>query len=456
MKSKVKAVIKPLKKTKIVCTLGPASQDIKILSKMVQSGMNVVRLNFSHGSYDNHHALMASVRKVSKAENVPIAILQDLQGPKIRVGNLTQTVEIKTGQTVTIGKDFTMDFDISGSVKPGERILIEDGLLEMVVSKVSGKNIACRVSNGGTVRSHKGINIPDSEISFPVMTEKDKRDLKFGLENDVDYVAISFVRNRADLVNLKKMIDKWNPKNFVKPLVIAKIEKPEAIKNFDEILEASDGIMIARGDLGVELPDWQVPVLQKEIIEKCRLVGKPVIVATQMLDSMIRNPRPTRAEVSDVANAVIDGTDAVMLSGESAFGSYPLGAVQEMNDIVLATEQSAYFETSDVFSKKASIDIGAVGGLVANFEEAMALSNQRPDQALLLSARNPKVHRQLSLLSGVYQGTAIPIKPKDFVSRVLAIAKSVHAAKKGSYLMILKYPASALADDYADFELKKV
>ena len=443
-----------IKKTKIVCTIGPASQEPDMLLKMVKSGMNVARLNFSHGSYSSHLLNTERIRKISKTQNTAIAILQDLQGPKIRVGNLDKTVEIKSGQIVTVGKDFSLDFDISGSVKPGERILIEDGLLEMVVVKVVGKNITCKVSNGGTVRSHKGINIPDSKIKFPVMTEKDKRDLKFGLKNNVDYVAISFVRNKEDILNIKKMIDKWNPKHFEKPLVIAKIEKPEAISHFDEILKATDGVMVARGDLGVELPDWDVPVLQKNIIEKCRIVGKPVIVATQMLDSMIRNPRPTRAEVSDVANAVIDGADAVMLSGESAFGSYPVEAVQEMCNVVLATEQSDYLETSDIFSKMTTVELCAVAGVAANFEEAKELSTQRPEQLLLLSAKKPKTHRQLSLLWGVTQGSAAPAKGKNLAADALAKAKALKIAKKGQYIMVLK--KSAAAGDLSIFDLKKV
>jgi pyruvate kinase len=443
-----------IKKTKIVCTIGPASQEPEMLLKMVKNGMNVARLNFSHGSYSSHLLNMERIRKISKTQNTAIAILQDLQGPKIRVGNLDKTVEIKSGQTVTIGKDFSLDFDISGSVKPGERILIEDGLLEMVVVKVVGKNITCKVSNGGTVRSHKGINIPDSKIKFPVMTEKDKRDLKFGLKNNVDYVAVSFVRNKEDILNIKKMIDKWNPKHFEKPLVIAKIEKPEAISHFDEILKATDGVMVARGDLGVELPDWDVPVLQKNIIEKCRIAGKPVIVATQMLDSMIRNPRPTRAEVSDVANAVIDGADAVMLSGESAFGSYPAEAVQEMCNIVLATEQSDYLETSDIFSKMTTVELCAVAGVTANFEEAKELSTQRPEQLLLLSAKKPKAHRQLSLLWGVTQGSAAPAKGKSLAADALAKAKALKITKKGQYIMVLK--KSAAAGDLSIFDLKKV
>ena len=336
MKNPMKTITK---NTKIVCTLGPASESRATLSAMVRAGMNVARLNFSHGTHENHALLMANVRAVSRALAVPIGIMQDLQGPKIRVAELVQPLDVKAGQAITIGQDFKMDFDLSGSVKAGDRILIEDGILEIRVEKVNGKLITCRVKNDGTVKSHKGVNIPDSAVTFPVITKKDLKDLKFGLANDVDFVAVSFVRNAADIANVKKIIARHGA---ARPLVIAKIEKPEAVTQFDEILAAADGIMVGRGDLGVEVSNCAVPIIQKDIVAACNEAGKPVIVATQMLDSMIRNLRPTRAEASDIVNAVVDGADATMLSGESAFGAYPVECVVEMAACIEAAERSRY------------------------------------------------------------------------------------------------------------------
>ncbi len=418
-----------MKRTKIICTIGPSSEDPKILTKMFLNGMNVARLNFSHGSYENHLKLINTIRQVSAKVGKPIAILQDLQGPKIRIGALDNPVTIKKGQTVILGKDFGMDFDISRSVKKGERILIEDGLMELKIvkvlpskagSKIHGK-IFCKVINGGIVKSHKGVNLPDSAITFPIITSKDLADLKFGLKNDVDYVALSFVRNDKDIINLKKLIEKYLPEGLHPPKIISKIERKEAVANFDGILTESDAIMIARGDLGVEIADSQVPLIQKDLIAKCNSHGKPVIVATQMLDSMIRNPRPTRAEVSDVANSVIDHADSVMLSGESASGSYPVEAVTEMRRIIEATESSPYDDMpahpftneGGVDDYKASLIAGAVLRLAIGVDAeaiigttesgytARFVSRERPGAPILILTDRAKVYRQMALFWGV-------------------------------------------------------
>src|SRR3989344_4395079 len=301
-----------MKKTKIICTLGPASQSIKIITEMAKAGMNVARLNFSHGDHTNHRLLINNIRRVSFKLGVPIGIIQDLHGPKIRVANLMEPISVKVGDSITIGpfdaahgkQDFGLDTEVAASLRPKQRILIEDGLIELEVVRVSGRLITCVVLYPGKIQNHKGVNLPRTKLKIPILTARDIEDLKFGLKNNVDYVALSFVRTARDIVNLKKLISKYNPKSFLSPRVIAKIEKPEAVKNFDAILRESDAIMVARGDLGVEMPESQVPIIQKEIIRKALKAAKPVIVATQMLDSMIRNPRPTRAEVSDVANAV--------------------------------------------------------------------------------------------------------------------------------------------------------
>jgi pyruvate kinase len=417
-----------MKRTKIICTIGPACESPKILNELIKNGMNVARLNFSHGSYENHLELMSNIREASKKQNIPVAILQDLQGPKIRISKLDQPFVMKKGQEVVIGKDISMDVDVSGSVKKGDRILIEDGLMELKVlktvpKKAGGKshgNIFCKVISGGTVNSHKGVNLPDSTITFPILTSKDLQDLKFGLENDVDYVALSFVRDSKDILNLKKLIEKHSPKGKMSPLVIAKIERKEAITNFESILQAADGIMVARGDLGVEIADSQVPLIQKDLIAFCNSQAKPVIVATQMLDSMIRNPRPTRAEVSDVANSVIDHADAVMLSGETATGNYPLEAVVEMRRIIEATEESPYeampakpFTGKILEDYKASliasavlrlaigVDAGAIIGTTERGYTARFVSRERPAAPIFILTDRPKVYRQMTLLWGV-------------------------------------------------------
>ncbi len=437
-----------MKRTKIICTIGPASEDPKILTKLVQNGMNVARLNFSHGSYENHAMLIRNIRAVSKKLDKPIAILQDLQGPKIRVSKLEAPVTIKKGQTVTIGKDFNMDFDISKSVKKGERVLIEDGLIELRIMKVTGKNIACKVMNSGVVNSHKGINLPDSSITFPIITAKDLADLKFGLQQDVDYVALSFVRNGADIRNLRKQIQKYLPKGKMAPKIIAKIERKEAVENFDRILKEADAIMVARGDLGVEMADSQVPRIQKDLINRCNTHAKPVIVATQMLDSMIRNPRPTRAEVSDVANAVIDHADAVMLSGESATGNYPVEAVTEMRRIIEDTESSPYDDmpakpyaddgivedykasliASAVLRLAIGVDAEAIIGTTESGYTARFVSRERPSALIFIMTDRPKVFRQMAMFWGV---RPLYVKSLAAFKNVEALMNYfVHQAKK--------------------------
>ncbi|HMQ01450.1 MAG TPA: pyruvate kinase [Candidatus Doudnabacteria bacterium] len=410
-----------MKRTKIIATIGPASEKKQVLTQMIKNGMDVARLNFSHGSYENHLQLIKIVRAAAKAAGKPVAILQDLQGPKIRVGQMPKQLTIKKGQSVVIGKDLVMDFDISSSVKKGERILIEDGLMELRINSIRNSLITCKVVNGGVVKSHKGVNLPDSTVTFPILTKKDLQDLKFGLENDVDFVALSFVRNAKDILNLRKQIAKYLPRGLTAPNIIAKIERKEAVQNFAEILRAADGIMIARGDLGVEIADSQVPLIQKDLIAKCNAVAKPVIVATQMLDSMIRNPRPTRAEVSDVANSVIDHADSVMLSGETATGSYPIEAVREMRRIIEATESSPYDDLpAEVFNQEAGnddykasliagavhrlaigVDAGAIIGTTESGYTARFVSRERPMAPILIITDNQKVYRQMALLWGV-------------------------------------------------------
>jgi pyruvate kinase len=332
-----------MRKTKIVCTLGPASSDYETLKAMVEAGMDVVRLNFSHGDYLTHQNYIRTIRKVAAELKHPVAILQDLQGPKIRVGDMEEGVVLTPGEKTTITMDDVIGTaerfgstykGLAADVKPGAPILINDGLLKLEVEQVSGDDIHCRVIHGGPLNSHKGINLSTASISAPALTEKDLEDLEFGLSQDVDYVALSFVRQASDIQKVKDIVKRSGKMTHV----IAKVERHEAVDDMEAIVATADAIMVARGDLGVEMMLEQVPMIQKSLIETCRRHQKPVITATQMLESMIQNPRPTRAEVSDVANAILEGTDAIMLSGETSIGRYPVDTVRTMARIAESTE----------------------------------------------------------------------------------------------------------------------
>lgn len=335
-----------LRRAKIVATLGPASESEAVFRNLVRAGVDVARLNFSHGTYEEKLALIQMVRKVSRQERKPICILGDLQGPKIRTSKLKdrQPVQLKAGHKLTItprevpgtsaliGTTFQT---LAENVEQGSRILLSDGLIELRVQEVAGADVVCEIVNGGMLGENKGINLPGIAVRVPSLTEKDTADLEFALKNGVDAIAVSFVRTAEDLLLVRNRIAALGCETWI----IAKLEKPQAIEHLDAILQASDGIMVARGDLGVEVPPEKVPAIQKLIIQRAAEYSKPVITATQMLESMIDNPRPTRAEVSDVANAVFDGTDAVMLSGESAVGKYPVESVAMMARIIAEAEQ---------------------------------------------------------------------------------------------------------------------
>jgi len=418
-----------MKRTKIVATIGLASEDKEMIKKLVEVGMNVVRLNFSHGTHEWHGNVIKRVREVSKEMNVPIGILADLQGPRIRTV-VENEIEIEKGEQVSVSdvfynksqtpnlKSFLLDVpNIIDDIETGNEILIEDGLIKVVVKEKNDGVLFCEVIDGGTVKNRKGVNIPDAKLKISPITEKDKNDLDFSLDNDVDFVAMSFVSNGADVENLRSMMAEHLGKKEGLPHIVSKIERKEAIKNLDEIIKATDAVMVARGDLGIEIETSKVIILQKEIIKKSLRYVKPVIVATQMLNSMIDNPRPTRAEVSDVSNAVIDHTDAVMLSGESASGKYPVESVATMADIIKNTESSVFddiFEKLEVeenggyseivsgaydlakSSKAKAIALGSASGLTAR-----AVSHFRPEQQILAVTDNIKTFRQLSLAWGV-------------------------------------------------------
>mgnify|MGYP005772048447 FL=1 len=335
------------RKTKIICTLGPAVDEQKMMEGLIKAGMNVARFNFSHGDYEEQGSRIETFKKAREAVGLPVAMLLDTKGPEIRIGKFaTGEAYLNEGDTFTLlNEDIDGDNtkvsvtykNLYNEVTPGTRILINDGLIEVIVEKIDGKNVVCKVQNGGRLSNKKSINIPNSKIQLPSMTEKDKSDILFGIKNGFDYIAASFIRRAEDVVNIKKVL-KENGGEYIK--VISKIENREGIDNFDEILEVSDGIMVARGDLGVEIPMEEVPIRQKEFIKKCNRAGKIVVTATQMLESMVNNPRPTRAEVSDVANAIYDQTSAIMLSAESAAGKYPIECVKTMNKIARAVEDS--------------------------------------------------------------------------------------------------------------------
>jgi pyruvate kinase len=442
-----------LKKTKIIATLGPSSASPKIIEQMVLAGMNVSRLNFSHGDYKNHEQLIKNIRNVSAKLHQPIAIIQDLHGPKVRVGTLKKPIEVKIGDKVTIGEDFDMDYDVSPWVKPNQQLLIEDGLIELNILKVVGKKIYLQAMTAGKIQSHKGINLPRTKLRFPNLTVKDLEDLKFGLKHNVDFVALSFVRNRKDILTLKKYIKKYLPKGSSEPKIIAKIETLEGVQKFDEILSATDAVMVARGDMGVELPESEVPVYQKTFIQKCLKASKPVIVATQMLDSMIRNARPTRAEVSDVANAVLDHTDCVMLSGETAFGKYPLKTVSEMSKIIETIENSTLadnkqFARSRVTTRSEAIadaafeilrhvHLNAIVGATDSGFTARQISRIRPNARIIMFTPKVKTYSQMALIWGVESFMMDRVKTyEDLIEQMHKLIKKHKLLKKGEQFIL--------------------
>ena len=428
----------PEARTRIVCTLGPASQEVPTIVKMIHSGMDVARLNFSHGTHDVHAQVLAHVREAARSTNVPVCILQDLQGPKIRIGDLAvPAIDLLPGSTLVItteqilgvpGRVSTTYQELPQDVRPGDAILLDDGKLRLRVVAVEGRDVRCEVITGGPLTPRKGINLPGVAVSAPSVTEKDLEDALFGIANGVDYIALSFVRAAEDVRTLRRRISPAGDGRRVP--VIAKIEKPQAIANLDAIIEEADGIMVARGDLGVELPPEEVPLLQKMIIRKCNAAGKPVIVATQMLESMISHSTPTRAEASDVANAVIDGCDAVMLSGETSVGAYPLEAVGIMNRIITsvetgepvrrpATEPAGIMpgEQQDALGRAAcllaeQVHAKAIVAVTHTGRTARVVSKYRPRMPIIAVTNSTSTLRALNLVWGV-RGIALESHPAD-------------------------------------------
>ncbi|MEM8831619.1 MAG: pyruvate kinase [Cyanobacteria bacterium P01_G01_bin.19] len=448
-----------INRTKIVATIGPASSSRETIAAMVQRGMNVARLNFSHGSYDDHAKMVDLLRSVSDELDASITILQDLQGPKIRVGSLLgEGINLARGDRLTLvpqgetsqdGNTVAIDYPyLAEEAKSGEQILLDDGLLELEIVKIEEKRVVCEVIEGGALKSRKGVNLPNLNLRLPSMTEKDKQDLEFGISQGVDWVSLSFVRRAEDVCYLKQFL---RARHADIP-VMAKIEKPQAIDNLDAIIAECDGIMVARGDLGVEMKPERVPLLQKEIIRKCNLKNIPVITATQMLDSMINNPRPTRAEASDVANAIIDGTDAVMLSGESAVGKYPLKAVAMLAKIASSIEPDLQFvnhppaknDRTHALSEALNaidkvLNLRYIVCFTATGYTATIASGERSRAGVIAFTPNINVYHRLNLVWGV-KPVYLEREGKTF-EELSAIAENYLLERKlvhkGDYILIM-------------------
>lgn len=444
-----------MKRTKIVCTMGPSTDDREVMRSLIKNGMNVARFNFSHGNYDEHKARMDMLKNLREEEHSDTAILLDTKGPEIRTGIL------KDGKKITLeaGNVFTLTSeevegtpervsitypDLGRDVSKGSKILIDDGLIELKVAAVRDNDIICTVINGGVLGERKGVNVPNVPVRLPAITEKDKEDIKFGVEQDIDFIAASFVRDAECILEIKAYLKSLNAPYIP---IIAKIENAEGIKNIDEIIRAADGIMVARGDLGVEIAPEELPHLQKLLIQKCNDNFKTVITATQMLDSMIRNPRPTRAEVTDVANAVYDGTDAVMLSGETAAGKYPVEALQMMVHIVESTEKHLNYDRmfsesgdhlkSSVATAIAYSSITAASNLNAKCiiapsvsgATARVLSSMKPKQVVLGITPNERAYRRMSIYWGI-----IPLKSLAYTTTEDICESAVELACVKSFL----------------------
>ena len=414
-----------MKRTKIVCTIGPASESVDMLCALLRAGMNVARLNFSHGSHEEHAQRIQNIRLASRQCDIPVAIMLDTKGPEIRTGNFKDgRVTLTAGQKVTVttemiegdAKRFAVNYSqLAQEVHPGDTILLDDGLIALTVEAIEGTEIYCQVQNTGEVSNHKGVNIPNVAIGLPAVTDKDHADILFGIEQGVDFIAASFIRSAGDVLEIRRILEEHQANIHI----ISKIENQQGVDHLEEILAISDGLMVARGDLGVEIPAEQVPLVQKQMIARCNLVGKPVITATQMLDSMMRNPRPTRAEASDVANAIFDGTDAIMLSGETAACKYPLESVQTMANIAAMTEtaldyahllnekglQAGHSTTAAIgyatCTTARNLEAAAIITATESGSTARMVSKFRPETPIIAITHNEETQRKLLLNWGV-------------------------------------------------------
>ncbi len=452
-----------MRKTKILCTLGPVSGSLEMIGKLLDAGMNAVRINFSHGSHEQHARTIDCVRAASHGRDRMVPIVADLQGPKIRTGKLAggEPVELQAGRTLTLAREAMLgtaervciDYaTLAGDVQPGDRILLADGKIELRVGKIDGGDVVCEIQNDGELGERKGVNVPGAALQIPSVTPKDEKDLAFALAHQVDYIAQSFVRSAHDILLTKQLIQKHGSETHV----IAKLEKPQALDHLGEILKAADAVMVARGDLGVELSPWQVPMAQKRIIHEAAEMRIPVITATQMLESMIQSPSPTRAEASDVANAVLDGSDALMLSGETAVGKYPCDSVKIMARIIEAAEEN--LPGVDLLLRRAPGSEGDLSSEVARSAARLAqelgaryivvytesgytarlVSKYRPTCSILGLSRHPHVCQRMKLLWGV---RAKPIKQigdiDSLVEMVQSLMIELHWVQEGDLICIV-------------------
>ena len=450
-----------MKRTKIICTMGPNSDNPQIMRKLVENGMDVARFNFSHGDHEEQKKRMDLLKQVRSELKKPIAILLDTKGPEIRTGRLEggKKVMLEEGQEFVLttrqmeGNShicYQTYQDLPRDLKPGDRVLIDDGLIEMTVKSLTDTDVVCQVDNGGELGERKGINLPNVDVKLPAITEKDRDDIIFGIEQGIDFIAASFVRDASAVLEIEEILREHNAEHID---VISKIENAEGIKNIDEIIRVSDGIMIARGDMGVEIPAHEVPYYQKMIIKKCNAQYKPVIVATQMLDSMIRNPRPTRAEVTDVANAINEGTGAIMLSGETAAGRHPIEALQTMVKIAEYTESKQTYEVPDFKSLEGEANVSSAVGVAAvqtafnlkakcivtptmSGQTARLVSNFRPSVPIYAVTPNERAQRKLQIDWGV-----VPLQgyqedsTENIISHAMYVVKREKLVKPGDMVV---------------------
>ncbi|MFI9032195.1 pyruvate kinase [Staphylococcus pasteuri] len=452
-----------MRKTKIVCTIGPASESEEMIEKLINAGMNVARLNFSHGSHEEHKGRIDTIRKVAKRLNKTVAILLDTKGPEIRTHNMKDgVIELEKGKEVIVSmsevegtpKKFSVTYDnLINDVQVGSYILLDDGLVELQVKDIDHDNgeVKCDILNTGELKNKKGVNLPGVKVNLPGITDKDADDIRFGIKEDVDFIAASFVRRPSDVLDIREILEQEKANITIFP----KIENQEGIDNIEEILEVSDGLMVARGDMGVEIPPEKVPMVQKDLIRKCNKLGKPVITATQMLDSMQRNPRATRAEASDVANAIYDGTDAVMLSGETAAGLYPEEAVKTMRNIAVSSEAAQDYkkllsdrtklvETSlvnaigiSVAHTALNLNVKAIVAATESGSTARTISKYRPHSDIIAVTPSEKTARQCAIVWGVYPVVKEGRKNTDaLLNNAVATAVETERVQNGDLIII--------------------
>lgn len=453
-----------MRKTKIVCTIGPASESVDTLVKLIEAGMNVARLNFSHGDHEEHRRRIENIREAARITNKTVGILLDTKGPEIRTHNMeNSSIELEEGKELIISmtevlgtpEKISVTYEkLIYDVKKGSKILLDDGLIELEVTEIDleKKEIHTKILNGGILKDKKGVNVPGVSINLPGITEKDAKDILFGIKHDVDFIAASFVRRTSDVLEIRKILDENNGAHI---RIIPKIENREGVDNIDDILEVADGLMVARGDLGVEIPAEEVPLIQKSLIKKCNRLGKPVITATQMLDSMQRNPRPTRAEASDVANAILDGTDAIMLSGETAAGMFPVEAVRTMHSIAYWTESAidhkrilstiskeTKHNVTDAISQSVAhtainLDVKAIITATVTGYTAQMISKYRPKAPIIAVTSSEHTLRRLSLVWGVYPQLGVEAKTTDDMFDI-AVQESINSkiVKHGDVVVI--------------------